>query len=175
MAKTNPLEEVRRRKSFYMRLTPFYGHQYAADHGFPYSDNDAAAKEVEDAAGLWMKLSHDHAGTIISDASWWMLPLLDPTSKLSSSEGVAIYNKLNAFVTTTIGMLADAGSITINIDDVDMPRFASADTDLTDEQSQEFKDMVSLFDSYPTFERDTLVETTDDTEDGGIEGVTDDE
>ena len=122
-----------------MRMSPTYGHQYAADHGFPYSDNDIAQRESKDAIELWMRLSSSFAGTIISDAAWWMLPLMDPKNKLNSMEGMALYNKLIPFATTTLGLLSDAGIITLNLDDVEIPDIQfSNEGGLTEEQ----KDML---------------------------------
>lgn len=107
-------EESRRlaQRNFYLRLSPFGGHDIASDEaGFMTPDEDIMEAEIRDVLSLWLSLQQGKAGEIIANCAWWMNQHMDPDKKFDANSGVENLDKLTSYGVALIGMLIDAGIV----------------------------------------------------------------
>ena len=116
-------EEARRlsQHNFYLRLSPFGGHDIASDEaGFMTPADDIMEAEMRDVLALWLSLQQGKAGEIIANCAWWMNQYMDPDRKFDANTGVEHLDKLTSYGVALIGLLMDAGVIEL-VDKPDIP------------------------------------------------------
>lgn len=116
-------EDERRlnQRNFYLRLSPFDGHEIAENEaGFTSPSEDALEAEIRDTLSLWLTLQQGKSGEIIANCAWWMTQYMDPERRMDATTGVIHLDKLTSFAVSVIGQLIDNGCITLN-EKVDIP------------------------------------------------------